>query len=249
MTLIAALRCPEGVVLASDSRETHTPATRRVARNVTKIYVPRRGFLVGWAGWENVAQAFALAMERADDLSPSLDRVDIRERLDDLLKEVQKSGETDWAEWIVAWWSQPDKTPVALRLFSGRKAQWVETWGYVGDGPPQEIAHIVAEAVRFVPRANLTLEQAKVLAMKVMRDTIHIGVESIGGDVQIGAVSAQGVEVVTGAELRGLDDTLDLWEDQAAALLPGSISVPAETPTPDRGVRVPHRDSPGRTRP
>lgn len=239
MTLIAALRCPDGVVFASDSRETRGPAATRVARNVTKIYSPRAGFLLGWAGFANVAQALALAIGRADGLSPSLDRVEIKARLEELIAEIRAAGETDMGEWIVAWWSEPDRAPVALQLFSTRKGQWIETWGYVGDSRPQDIAQIASEVVRFVPIASVTLEQAKVLALKVMRDTIHVGVESIGGDVQIGAVTEQGVEIVTGADLRALSDTLNVWEEQAAALLPGAIGVPAQTTTRDRGVRIP----------
>ena len=142
------------------------------------------------------------------------------------------------AEWIIAWWSKPDNAPVALQLFSTRTGQWVERWGYVGDERPQDIAQIASEVVRFVPIDSVTIEQAKVLALKVMRDTIHIGVDSIGGDVQIGAVTENTVEVITGPELRGLSDTLSVWEEQAAALLPGSIAVPSETTTPDRGVRL-----------
>ena len=67
MTIISALRCGEGVVLASDSRETRSHESGRLARDVRKIYEPRSGFLVAWAGWQSVAQAFALALERTPD--------------------------------------------------------------------------------------------------------------------------------------------------------------------------------------
>ncbi|MGH2948245.1 MAG: hypothetical protein ACRDPC_18655 [Solirubrobacteraceae bacterium] len=189
MTLLAALRCQQGVVLTSDSRETSGPAQGRVARNVTKIYQPRKGLLVAWAGWENVAQAFALALERAEGLSPALDRVEIKKRLEGLIAQIRAEGETDLAEWIVAWWSKPDDMPVALQLFSARSGKWIGT--------------------------------------------------SIGGDVQLAAVRRTGIEVVTGAKLRGLHDALDLWEEQSAELLPGGVAVPAQSATPDRGIRPP----------
>jgi hypothetical protein len=239
MTLISALRSREGFVLTSDSRETRGPSQARLARNVKKIYVPREGFLLAWAGFETVAQAFTLAMERADGLSTSLDRVEIKRRLEALIAEIRANGGTDMGEWIVAWWSKPDDRPVAVRLFSGRTGKWIDTWEFGDDARPQEIAHVVAEAIRFVPRTSLTLEQAKLLALKVMRDTIHIGVESIGGEVQLAAVTRDGIEFATGAVLRSLNDTLGAWEEQAAALLPGAVPVPAQTTTPDRGVRLP----------
>ena len=61
---------------------------------MTKIYVPRDGFLLGWAGWASVAQAFALEFERASDLSTSLDRVEIKTRLEGLIADIRARGET-----------------------------------------------------------------------------------------------------------------------------------------------------------
>jgi hypothetical protein len=227
-------------VLSSDSRLTRGPASRRVARNVMKVYVARPGFLIGWAGSEGASQAFVLAMQRTTGLSTSDDRVVIKRRLEQLIAEIREAGETDYAEWLVCWWSTRDKVGYALQLYSARPGQWVSgTWGFIGDERPQDIAQVVAETIRFVPRESLTLEQAKLLAFKVMRDTIHIGVDSIGGGVQIGSVSAAGTDVIRGEDLEGLDNALDVWEEQAAGLLPGSISVPAQSSTPDRGVRPP----------
>jgi hypothetical protein len=237
MTIISALRCSEGIVLTSDSREMRGPAAHRLARDVQKIYEPRRGFLVGWAGWQGVAQAFALGLERAPDLSPTMDRVEVKRRLEAIIRHLRDDGETDYAEWIVAWWSESDKKPVALHIFSNRPGEWVTDWACGGDARPIEIATVVSGALRFVPRDTLTLEQAKVLALKITRDTIHIGVESIGGEVQVGAVSRGGVELLGGTQLKGLHDTLDVWEEQAADLLPGSIPVPGRSSTPDRGLR------------
>lgn len=128
---------------------------------------------------------------------------------------------------------------MALQLFSSGSSQWIEDWGFGGDSRPQEIANIVSQTLRFVPREALTLEQAKLLALKVMRDTIHIGVESIGGAVQLAAVSRGTVEILAGARLEAMHDTLDVWEEQAAALLPGIVAVPAASATVDRGVRPP----------
>jgi hypothetical protein len=239
MTATLALRCREGVVLATDSRETTAAGAGRIAHDATKITKPRPGFLVAAAGFRSVTQAFVLALQRARDLSPSADRVEVQQRLRDVIQQIRAQGATDIAEWTVAWWSRPDDAPVALQLFSGGSSQWIEDWGFGGDRRPWEIASIVAQTLRFVPREALTLEQAKLLALKVMRDTIHIGVESIGGAVQLAAVSHGTVEILAGARLEAMHDTLDVWEEQAAALLPGIVALPAESATVDRGVRPP----------
>jgi hypothetical protein len=48
-----------------------------------------------------------------------------------------------------------------------------------------------------------------------------------------------GIDVVAGADLRALHDTLRGWEEQFAGRLPGGIKVPAQSTTPDRGIASP----------
>src|SRR3982751_3766635 len=92
MTATLALRCREGVVLATDSRETMAAGARRIARDATKITQPRPGFLVGAAGFRSVTQAFVLAVQRADGLSSSRDRVEVQQRLRDLIEQIRAQG-------------------------------------------------------------------------------------------------------------------------------------------------------------
>lgn len=239
MTVISGLRCPKGVVLTADSRETRGAAERRVAKSVEKIYSPRAGFVIAWAGWQSVAQAFALAMGRDQQLNTSLDRLHVKRRLEALVKQIREEGETDAAEWLIAWWSTTERKAVALQLYTNRPGQWVSDWTFGGDPRAIDVATIVSQTLSHVPRETLTMEQAKILALKVIRDTILVGVDTIGGDPQVGTVTSTGTEVLSRAQLKGLDDTLDVWEAQVAELLPGAVKVPAESDTPDRGVRPP----------
>lgn len=57
MTLIAALLCSDGLILGSDSQETRGARGHRLARSTQKVYEPRPGFLLAWAGPQDVAQA------------------------------------------------------------------------------------------------------------------------------------------------------------------------------------------------
>ncbi|MFZ1924511.1 MAG: hypothetical protein WAU42_00050 [Solirubrobacteraceae bacterium] len=51
-----------------------------------------------------------------------------------------------------------------------------------------ERASFAASTMRYIDPVALTLEQAKIVALKVLRDTIETSVEGIGGRVQMGAV-------------------------------------------------------------
>ncbi|HUN78874.1 MAG TPA: hypothetical protein VMU32_08145 [Solirubrobacteraceae bacterium] len=93
--------------------------------------------------------------------------------------------------------------------------------------------------MRYIDPAALNLEQAQVVALKVVRDAIETGVDDIGGKVQLGAVRADCVELVMETDMRALQDTVDLWEARCAELLFGSAESPAVSETPNRGVRPP----------
>jgi proteasome beta subunit len=243
MTLIVAVRCRDGVILGSDSQETRGERGRRLARSTRKVYEPRPGFLLAWAGAQDVAQGFALRLGRAGDVSTDADRLHIKDRLHAILADVREdpsvAGRSDNAEFLIAWWSAQENKPVALHLLSGGAAVWVSDWGFGGTSLGVERASFAVSTMRHIDPGALTLEQAKIVALKVLRDTIETGVEGIGGRVQMGAVRESGLEVIEEADMRGLQDTADLWEAQCIELLLGSTASPSASETPDRGVRPP----------
>ncbi|HST56080.1 MAG TPA: hypothetical protein VLJ42_09335 [Solirubrobacteraceae bacterium] len=243
MTLIAALRCRDGVVLSSDSQETRGAQGRRLARPTQKLYEPRPGFLLAWAGAQDVAQTFALHLARADGLSPTADRLDIKAQLHAILKNLRDDpsieGRSDHVEFLIAWWSRQETKAIALHLLSGGGGEWVGTWALGGMPHGVEGAGFGIGAMRYINPGELNLEQAKIVALKVLRDTIETHVEGIGGLVQMGIVQQSGVQLIERADMRGLHDTVDLWEAQCAELLPGSTEPPSASATLDRGVRPP----------
>lgn len=243
MTLIVAVRCRDGVILGSDSQETRGERGRRLARSTRKVYEPRRGLLLAWAGAQDVAQDFALRLGRADDISLDADRLHIKSRLHAILADVRKDpsveGRSDNVEFLVAWWSRQENKPVALRLLSGGAGEWVNDWEFGGNRLGEEHASFVVSTMRYIDPGALTLEQAKIVTLKVLRDTIEASVEGIGGRVQMGVVRESGPEVIEEEDMRGLHDTVDLWEAQCIELLLGSTAPPSASETPDRGVRPP----------
>jgi hypothetical protein len=243
MTLIAALRCRDGLILGSDSQETRGAKGHRLARSTQKVYEPRRGFLLAWAGPQDVAQAFILRLLRAKGLSPGGDRLEVKARLHAILAELREDSSieqrSDHIELLLAWWSRPEGKPVALHLFSGGAAEWVTTWAFGGMELGVESATFASGALRYIDPVALALEQAKIVALKVLRDTIDTTVEGIGGPVQMGVVQKSGVRLLERADMRGLYDTVDLWESQCAELLIGATISPQAGSNPDRGMRPP----------
>ncbi|HYM54681.1 MAG TPA: hypothetical protein VES97_04920 [Solirubrobacteraceae bacterium] len=199
--------------------------------------------MLAWAGAQDAAQGFALRLARAKGVSPSADRLDIKAQLHAILIDLRGDpsieGRSDNVELLITWWSRRENKPVALHLLSGGAGEWVSTWAFGGLPLGVESATFAVGAMRYINPGTLSLEQAKVVALKVLRDTIETSVEGIGGRVQMGTAQASGLEIIEDADMRGLHDTVDLWEAQCAELLLGSTAPPSASDTPDRGVRPP----------
>jgi hypothetical protein len=243
MTLIAALRCVDGAILCSDSRQIRGVSGRRLARPAQKVYQPRPGLLLAAAGAQDVAQEFALRLQRLPGAAPTADRLELKSSLQELLAALREdptiADRSDHVEFLLAWWPAKARKAVALHLFSAGAAEWVDRWAFGGAQLATEIAGFALSTMRYVDPAKLTLDQAKVVALKVLRDTIETGPESIGGGVQMGVVEQQGVQLIEDSDMRALHDAVDLWETGSAALLLGAAAPPSASETADRGVRPP----------
>ncbi len=244
MTLIAAFRYRDGLILGSDSQETRGAPGRRLARPTQKVYVPRPGFLLAWAGPQNVAQGFALRLARTR-ISPSADRLDVEARLKAILANLRKDESieerSDYVELFLAWFSRAEGKPLALRLFSGGATEWIDSWSFGGAKFGIENASFAMGTLRYIDLGVLTLDHAKVVALKVLRDAIATAAEGIGGRVQMGPVQKRGVQRMEETDMQGLEDTVNLWESRCAELLLGATPPPSATDTPNRGVGPPGR--------
>jgi hypothetical protein len=209
--------------LCSDSQQTRGEGDRRLGRPARKLYEPRRGVLIAVAGAQDVAQEYALRLQRAADFSPGDDRLQLKSRLQALLRSLREDpgidGRSDYVEFLVAWWSAPEQKPVALRLLTGGAVEWVEGWSFGGARLGIDIASFAVGTMRHLEPNRLSLRQAEVVALKVLRDTIETGIEGIAGNVQLSTVALGGVCHRTGAELRTLERAVDLWEARCAELL------------------------------
>jgi hypothetical protein len=97
----------------------------------------------------------------------------------------------------------------------------VDGWAFGGVALGTEIASFAVSTMRCIDPAGLTLEQAKLVALRVLRDTIETSVDGIGGGIQMGALGRNGVDVIGATDMRRLHDAVDLWETRCAELLRG----------------------------
>lgn len=215
-------------MLCSDSRQTRGARGRRLARSARKVYEPCPGLLLAAAGAQDVAQEFSLRLQRTRSLAPNADRLEVKSQLQALLRGLREDpgieGRSDHVEFLLAWWPRDTPQPVALHLFSAGAAEWVDGWAFGGTALGIEIASFAVSAMRYFDPVRLTLEQARMIAMKVLRDAIETSVEGVGGDVQMATLGRDGVELIGATEVRRLHDAVDVWERRCAELLRGRAS-------------------------
>lgn len=108
MTLIAALRVADGVILGSDSQQTRGRRGRRLARPARKVYEPRPGLLLAAAGAQDVAQEFSLRLQQTRGLTRNVDRLQVKSCLQGLLRQLRDDPaieeRSDHVEFLLAWW-------------------------------------------------------------------------------------------------------------------------------------------------
>lgn len=242
MTLIAALRCREGVVFCSDSQQTRGLPGRRLARPAQKLYEPRPGFLFAAAGAQDVAQELALRLRGTEAISPNDDRLQLKARLQEILRELRSDpgieGRADHVEFLIAWWASGERKPVVLHLRGAGAAEWVDDWAFGGMPLAVDLASFALSTLRYLDASALPLAQTKLVVLKVLRDTIETSVEGVGGAVQMATLEQGRVRVLAEADLRSLHDAVDLWEAACAELLgvyvPRSAASAADRPVARR---------------
>jgi hypothetical protein len=240
VTVIAAVRSRDALVIGSDSDESSV----NIRRRTTKILCPQSGLILAWAGYKDVAQAMALSL-REDPIDLSLARSKVagtaKERFSHVRNDPDVEHRSDMNEFVLGWYCEAERKPVGLHLPSRGSALWVEQWQYAGNPTAVSTARVVEAAIAYLVTEYLAAEQLSLVALKVLRDCIAAAPASagIGGDVQLATITASGVRVLAPDDLRAGNDALDVWQERCAELLPGASVRYAAEDTVDRGLRPP----------
>jgi hypothetical protein len=213
-------------------------------RTTQKLLRPQPGLLVAWAGFKDVAQAFALSLKE-EPLDLSEKRSVVAKAARDRFRQIREESDVDHRgeanEFMLGWFSHPEAKPVAVHLRPQGAITWVEDWEYGGSSLAIATARTVEASLSYLATQNLAAEQLSLVVLKVLRDSITAAGPRamIGGDVQLAEVMQAGVHVLDSTELRAASDALDVWHEQCAELLPGTGAQPADRAPLDRGLRPP----------
>jgi proteasome beta subunit len=233
MTLVLAIRCREGVVLASDGQATTDAAGQPTRLAVQKLF--DLGGRIAWGAAGSVGLQQALAERLAGEAERVLDEADPRVALVDAVIPIQQRALRDFVPHPGA--PPPDLACVfcwvdrrgAPRIFSvprtGSDHQLHEGHAAVGTG--DIFADFAMVSVAHLGTPSLTLEQAKMVALKAIQDAISVAAVYLGEPIQMSVVTGRGVRPVPRAEIQGgLSDSVDAWKVRQRETL-GPLAPPA----------------------
>jgi 20S proteasome alpha/beta subunit len=232
MTLVLAIRCREGVVLASDGQATSDAAGQPTRQPVQKLF--DLGGRIAWGAAGSVGLQQALTEALGADRRVLGER-DPRAALVDAVIPIQQRALRDFVPHpgaqppdlaCVFCWLGPDGAP---RIFSvprtGSDHQLHDGHAAVGTG--DIFADFAMVSVAHLGTPDLSLEQAKMVALKAIADAIDVAAVYLGPPIQMTAVTAAGVRPVPRAEIEGgLSDSVDAWKVRQRETL-GPLAPPA----------------------
>ena len=233
MTLVLAIRCREGVVLASDGQATTDAAGQPTRLEVRKLF--DLGGRIAWGAAGSLGLQQTLADRLDEEAEVLLARDDPRSGLVDAVLPIQQRALRDFVPHPGA--QPPDLACVfcwvdgsgAARIFSvprtGSDHQLHEGHAAVGTG--DIFADFAMVSVAHLGTPELSIEQAKMVALKAIEDAISVAAVYLGPPIQMSVVTAAGVRPVPRAEVEGgLSDSVDAWKVRQRETL-GPLAPPA----------------------
>jgi len=218
VTLVLAIRCREGLVLASDGQATSEAAgqpTRQPGRKLFDI-----GGRVAWGAAGSVGLQQTLRRELADLNGHGGDAAGVRRRLASVVVPIQQQALRDFVPHpaseppdlaCIFCWCDRDGPRILSIPRTGSDHQFHAGYSAIGTG--DIFADFSMAAVAHLGTAELGLEQAKMVAYKAIADAIEVAAVYLGPPIQMYVVTGGGARPVPREEIEGgLADSVDAWK-------------------------------------
>jgi 20S proteasome alpha/beta subunit len=224
-------------VLASDGQATTDAAGQPTRQEIDKLF--DLGGRIAWGAAGSVGLQQALTERLAGQAARVLAEDDPREALVDAVIPIQQRALRDFVPHPGA--QPPDLACVfcwvdrggAPRIFSvprtGSDHQLHDRHAAVGTG--DIFADFAMASIAHFGTPALSLEQAKMVALKAIADAIDVAAVYLGHPIQMAVVTEAGVRAIAPAELQALGDSVDAWKTRQRESL-GPLAPPAPVVRP-----------------
>jgi proteasome beta subunit len=219
VTLVIALVCADGVIMASDSQATE--GSGDVKFPTQKVFQLGPRALIGGSGAVQViTEIRSQLLDVADLLEGSPDRCQ------SLASNVQPVLQKHYSRYVQVPFTQP-APPAADTLvcgFDGQGKPWIievdprcactpyEERGFHAIGSGAGFAHIANLLMAHFQAKDRPLSQGKLIAYRAVRSVIEASASGVGGAVQMSTVDAGGVHQLTDEEVNEVRTGVGTWE-------------------------------------
>lgn len=226
MTLVLALSCADGLLLASDSQETVATSGQRLKAKTDKIFAPWPNMAVGAAGRTDIITPVRAHLEGSQSGYFQ------NQRLTETKKRIQEA--TSKALKVVANNYVPPVPPQGLDarfVFIGYADQDPFIYEIAGDGLGHDhlargytavgsgdiFPYFALAGLEHFDVANRSILEAKLIVYRIMQDAINSAALGIGPPIQMVEVTKQRRAGSTGQARKLLDGELDEIEAAVTA--------------------------------
>jgi 20S proteasome alpha/beta subunit len=241
MSLVLAIRCKGGVVLASDGQATTEAAGQPTRQPVRKLFDIAGRIAWGAAGAVGLQQALEEAVAGLDPRRGTPEQ--LRQHLVSLVIPIQQRAVTDWVPHpgahppdlacIFCWWQAARPWILSIPR-TGSDHQFHDTHAAIGSG--DIFADFAMVSVAHLDTPELALEEAKMVAFKAISDAIDVAAVFLGPPIQMYVVRESRVESVPREELEGaLADSVDAWKARQRESI-GPLASVDHSLQPSRGL-------------
>ncbi len=248
MTIVVALACQHGVVLAADSEFVGGGPPQLAVRRQpkTKIRLIANRLAWGFAGDEGLAQEFEDLLQKHEHKFPSMDTDALADELAVLAGTIMRQASARHAphpsypqpelNLLLAWCSDHDHEPNILQVSAAAHPTRSLTHAAIGSG--HFYATYAMVTLGAIDAPSLTMEQAKVVAYRTIDDLIQYAAFGIGPPIIIGEVTPTSAALLDDPQGQ-LETAVELWraaEIEALGKLAGGTTPPAKPPH-DPGIK------------
>jgi len=222
MTLIIALNCKDGIVMASDGQATGGSAGGPIRHRVRKIFKIGDNVIFGASGSIGTIQkSLEMIQVFSKDLTNGL-TFDLKEKIRQQLFPLMKNE----LERHKAFHGESDGAPVAdILLCVLNKDNSCNIWhiapdcsdellddiGYACTGSGDVFAYTL---LKNFDVKDLDIEKAKLVAYRIIREAIEIGAFGLGEPIDIWVINSNGkITQLSKEEIMGLSDTFATWKE------------------------------------
>ncbi len=219
MTLVIAIACRDGIVLASDGQATCDAAGQPTRQPVRKLFDIGGRIAWGAAGSAGLQQTVEAGFAQLDGHQD--DPGQMRRRLAAAIIPHQQRAVRDFVPHdgsdppelaCLFCWCDPQRGPVLLTVpRTGSDHQLHDDYAAIGSG--DIFAAFTMRSVAHFGTRHLGMEQAKMLAYKAVADAIEVAAVYLGPPIQMYEVAARGARRVAQEEIDGaLADAVRVWK-------------------------------------